>query len=343
MREIPFDYIGASWMIVFLLPLLFIRVNKWLNPFIIYSYLLGIFITESPFIRTDFPLRVFVAAQNQALGYLVLLLIFVLVMKLEIPTEKIEKFLAYLGAFNILLTVALTPLDQPFISGIIFNKSMNAIFNLMLLPYVLARFKSVALLFFCVATVIHSQSSSGMIALTLMACYFFRKNKLLVVLFAVACVLLRCVVMHRPIPYMDRIDGWLFFFKTFTVRDWIFGRGPGAFFSYGVFEQHTANFNVSQDLKSGNGLFVWLHNDYLQALYEFGACGIMCLIPALYHVVKKANNLVTYTLIPFLVGCAFYYPSHWSFHLVVAFCVLKIVDNNYKLSQCEKLAHGSIG
>lgn len=331
-RTIDFDYIGLSWATALLLFLPFLKTNKWLNGFIFYVWILSVYKTQNSNHRLDFPIHVLLSQENQNFFFMFLLLFFVILYRASLSNELIFKILSWLGVANLFLTVGLTPVNRPFISGIVFNKSMNSILNLMLVPFVFHAWpKSVSLFgFFTIATVMSSNSSSALFAMILMLVFYFRKKPTILVGSFIVIFIIGCFSIDKLFQYQDRLDGYDFFFKTFTLKDWVIGRGPGAFFPFSTYEQVRAGFNISRDLLVGNGLFIWLHSDPLQAVYEYGVIGGLLLIPCVIYAFRFIGQPGVYSLVALLSASFLYYPHHYPIHLVVIFLLLKICANNYK-------------
>lgn len=256
-------------------------------------------------------------------------------MKARIATGKIRNWLAYFGLFNITLTVILMPFNEEFISGLVLNKSMNATLNLMLLPFVIHKFQSWAMVFLCLATISISKSYSTFLALAVMLFWCFRKNKIVLCSGIVAA----CVLAFYAKTILDaegyRLSGWLFFLSSFTPLDYFLGRGPGTFAAYSVGDQNRELFKMfitETRTMVGDGLYIWGHSDPIQAHYEYGLIGVLMLIPGLSYCLWALKGPEFYSLLALLTAGLLYYPMHWPIHLIVVFSLLKVANNNYTVS-----------
>lgn len=64
-----------------------------------------------------------------------------------------------------------------------------------------------------------------------------------------------------------RLDYWWQAWEHFKNNDWLLGWGPGSYFFYGP------AFNLNRP--GDNHVFAWLHNDYLEILFGYGAIGFV--------------------------------------------------------------------
>lgn len=118
----------------------------------------------------------------------------------------------------------------------------------------------------------------------------------------------------------ERLHNWVEYF-TFWAKDWkhiIFGMGPGSFVWYSVL---TYPYQT--------GMYLQIHNDYLEVLWALGLVGFTFLVGAVYEVVKRAWNQNILSLAGILGSMAFmltyepleYFPSA----LLIAFYLARVL------------------
>lgn len=335
--RIPYQELQTISLLLLLTP--FLKVNRYLNPFIFYSFVLGVFKTQQWVLRSDFPVAVLLGAENQALFYMMLLIAFVVVMKSKLPTDWIISFLSFFGVLNTAVTLGLLPWREPFVSGLVSNKGLNAILNVALLPFLLTATKSWSFnwLLAVLSTLTIFLSGSRSAYLSLGTLLFFKiesRMKYLVLPFVVVTCL---AFSPHPFQYKDRLGNYQFFFRSFTTSDVIFGRGPGSFFPFSSYEQiHYGHGIIHGKPMQGDGLAVWMHSDPLQVIYEYGVVGVVLITPAIVWSFLYAG-VGTASLMALYAGGLFYYPWHQALHLIVIFLLFKIAVNNYNRLNVPRL------
>ncbi len=264
---------------------------------------------------------------------------------LEVPVSYKERLLAFIGKINTGLFFLLIPFTyhQVFWKGVIPNPSMNAVFTLFCLPFLRGRWFWIALI-----PIIYAKSASALLILSVyLFIYLYKKKRELlwlvipaVLLFTTGIILSkkglknstyeRIVIWktimplwlakdpireeHFPVPDPEIIVGM----KKSLNHPWV-GNGPNTFSIYGPVVQKSLGLY-------GPGYFdLWLfmHNDWLSLLFEFGVIGtLLVLISAIKVVWNVRNTTFVYPVAALFVSMLLYYPIHFPPHLVISFIVV---------------------
>lgn len=356
-RFMTLDYISLYWSILFFIGAYFIRTGKlWLDCFLIYAWVYASWMVHFPF-NTGETAAVKISIEHQQSIFLCLLMGLSLLIKKEICSIKIRNFLKWLGVVSIVCSFLAVfygffadssyaakfchwmnghhPEDNTyrfnfwpsgFVSGLIPNKSMNAIFNIMLLPFA-AEFGFVAYLANLVLLYFAKSSSAfltmGVVTfswLMMSRAYWQVKAAL-----STVGVILFTVVGMRLIPNFtvdgDRFKGYKLFFSEFEWVHWLIGAGPSSFMTYGTLMQQKYNFYKGW-------YWVYMHSDPLQYLFEFGVLGLFPLLILLIGFFKAAGRETRLAGVAVITGGLVYYPMHQAPFLMVIFLLLKLASQS---------------
>lgn len=167
--------------------------------------------------------------------------------------------------------------------GVLANPSMNATMAAMALPFVFQYFsKPFAWLTLC-GTVGAALLGGSSIGLGMIAAFLAVKNPkfLLASPFILGLGLWKWGALEL-FNSSDRLPMWKFFMEQWAKNPvhWWFGTGFGTF---GVF---SINLQNAHDFKS-QYWWVWLHNDWLQALFETGFVGLTLMLGTFLHALKR--------------------------------------------------------
>lgn len=353
-----FDYInGYAWLLLLLAtPLL--RTQWWLDVFVLPAYIYAITLIHFPFTRTYPTIALQVSAEAGVRLFLAYLLVFVALMRSRLSSQSIDKILGRAGVIAIALSILATTFNEcmelvkyvattyklqmpdwvwnysgRFISGLIPNKAMNAIFCAALFPFMLVVVKKhwqrTLLLISMIIVAATCNSSSGMIATVVMMATIGitvldkTKEKLLAALVVAAPLLIYAGNSKTFWNGTGRFPMYKLFLSIMSRWDYIIGKGPGTFFSYGVYIQGAAK-------EIANGFYLYFHSDPLQLFFEYGAVGCVLLLFVLYYTLKFADALTRPALLALLSGSLFYYPAHFPTHIALYFLLIKLSVNNYE-------------
>lgn len=280
---------------------------------------------------SKYTLPVRLSIENSQNELLILIGCLVLILKTKFNAEKILRLIGYWALFLSLLAI---PFQDRWISGIVVNKSMNAILCIGLLPYIYEPLTAILTLL----VVLTSKSSSAYLAFfgvllirgvnskmrgfsTYRLLAYLKMCMGWVLLLASTLIFLK--LLDKDIFFAgSRFNGYKFFFNDFHGLEYLFGKGPASFFSISSFRQARELFDFE------NGYYIWMHSDLLQFIYEYGVLGLIPLFICLYKMLKITKQREFYSLLAFFFGGVFYYPFHFPVHLFVIFLVLKLANGD---------------
>lgn len=329
-----------DWMefafLLCLTPLL--RIKNKLDIWVIYAWVYTTWISSFYLFYSDYKPKFVVGIWEQQYRFLVLLLLFVLFMKAKINTHKLRNALGYVGIFNYILTIALYFLHEPWITGLIPNKGLNGILNIMLFPYAISispfsnPYRPWFLLpvFLLPICTYFSHSSCAVLAfVTLGIGYLLTsynpKKWLYASVFCFGVIAAAYFLVPGLLDPGDRFTRYHQFFSGFTPRDWLIGRGTSSFLGFSAsLQKATAQLNVEPYYYS------YMHSDPLQYIYEFGAIGLVPLLISGIWVFKHAQRREFLVLVSAIAGGLFYYPFRQYPHLLIFLIVLKTIVDNEK-------------
>lgn len=151
-----------------------------------------------------------------------------------------------------------------------------------------------------------------------------RTPKRLVVALGVAAILLLAGYLLDPELFSSqgRTEAWSIFMetwsKTFPV---LFGSGPGTFSSLAIETQLEKNYMVGQ-------YYLYLHNEWLQILYETGLIGLVLVSSlfalSLYKSFKRSDHYCFAALLSFGSGCFLVFPLRYFWGALLAVHLLSV-------------------
>lgn len=201
--------------------------------------------------------------------------------------------------------------------GLVGNPSMNACFLVVLLPLALKTLDPIPRGVACLAVllaVLISKASIPLGLLAAMACLFaiFAASKRTILIAASFTPLVLALGAHMLgkefLNSGDRVFMWSFFLSKWNIpANWIAGTGWGTFGVFSINLQHA--FHVRE-----NGWWIWLHNDWLQTMFETGLTGALLLVAtylrALYLLAREQLRHEAVALGLYGLMMAGNYPTH---------------------------------
>lgn len=201
--------------------------------------------------------------------------------------------------------------------GIIGNPSMNACFLVVLLPIALKAldvWAKVAAAVLVVFVVLISKASIpigllvALVALMALGLTNRRTAAIAIICSPLLLLLGRWLLGSELLNSGDRLLMWKFFLSKWNVvSNWIFGTGYGTF---GVFSINVQKHFHMRD----NGWWIWIHNDWLQELFEVGLVGLLLMaatyLRALLLLVKERLLHEAVSLILYGLMMLMNYPAH---------------------------------
>ncbi len=171
-----------------------------------------------------------------------------------------------------------------YIVGLSFNKSLSATLAAMLFPFVLYRFDKwsipAALAWIIpIASVVYVKSSIGFFAVVAALMAYFvasQERKIVASIMAIGTAALGAAAAllwygEKLWGFSGRLEMWRDTWIYFHRSDWqVFGFGVGSFYKYGNEIMRVNGLNADY----GTKIFVTLHNDILQCLFELGWVGL---------------------------------------------------------------------
>lgn len=259
---------------------------------------------------SKYTLPVKVSIENSQNELLCLICILSLMIKSKI---NFDKALNCFGYVSLIFSFFALFFNERWFSGIVVNKSMNAILVSMLLPYIFNFYTFIA----SALVVILSKSSSAYLSFFGMIFIFFlreTKNPTKFLKYFIPLPLFLYFFDKDILFGGSRLIAYKFFFSDFSIWNFLFGKGAASFFSIASYRQTRELFDLA------NGYYVWMHSDILQFIYEYGIFG---LIPLAFVAFKtNFSKKEFYSLIAICLGSVFYYPFHFPVHLFVLFMVI---------------------
>jgi hypothetical protein len=306
----------------------------WLDVWVLYAWVYAATVVLFPFSRDYATLPLQISMEAECRLFMVYLVVFVLLMKSNLSTEKIRSVLGRLGIVAFLLSLFALPFDVQFISGIVPNKSMNAIFVSALLPFVMLHFSgrlelmlTTMIAFFAITY--FSNSSSGILAgfVVVVASLQWSKETwkefISVVAFAAVPAILYLFTSTQAFNGTGRMEMYRVLLSNLTPVDYLIGKGPGTFQAWGAYVQAVTRTRLDY------GFFLFMHSDPIQYFIEYGVLGLCFIALPVYYLLKSADRLTRASLLALLSGSLFYYPFHFPVHVIVFFLLAKISFNSY--------------
>mgnify|MGYP003393639640 CR=1 FL=1 len=185
--------------------------------------------------------------------------------------------------------------------GLLSNASQDGCFIACVLPFVFTLKRRISLIPFVIMSlaIILAKESTPIVAL-IIGIFLFLVSDLIqyyeIVVDSVLCSSLFLIIAMivatfyvGPVRFLDSSGRYFIWTKLMTfwwnkVNIWI-GAGGGTFYNYGP--------GVSwhnQGSKPDFGAFIWMHNDFLQVLFEQGIIGLALVLAVLGKMIKRAYN-----------------------------------------------------
>lgn len=254
---------------------------------------------------------------------------------LLVDFEKMKPVIGWLNVLGCILTFIFAVLHVGDMSGIVENRSMNASFLVMSMPFLLfVRPYQVAIscIVLSIFFVFISSSATpaiaflGMCFLFLFASGISAKKKLFCFIFLLFALATFTYFNQQELKGSERVEGWVSFLKYWfdNFEMWI-GSGGGTFYVYGPLSQ--------KELGYTGRPWIWAHSDVLQLFLEFGYLGVLSWGYCLLHVVRNSTRglylqLAAVGAFGVMVG---YYPAHFPTHLLILLTVLALTLKKEKV------------
>lgn len=324
--------------ILFFIP--FLQTIWWLDVWVVYAWIYAAMTSKLIWFYSDLKNSLQVKLEVDQNMFLLVLALFSLFIKKKVSTNSIAKILAITGVVNLIFSIVALPFDDQFTSGLIPNKAMNSIFNTMLLPYTFSLIGGWATILVIITAVL-AKSVTALVSLLCMGVtWIYLSNETRKIyqsgLLAFGCALSAIFFNSRVWGPHERLRIWKESFHLFSIDEWIVGHGPSSFQVLSVYAQG-----------AGRGVYdtffdMYMHSDPLQYLYEYGVIGLLPLSIGIYYLIKYAQRREILAMAGLLGGCLFYYPMHFYPHLLVFFCIVKIVVNTYLETNVRSLFKTSV-
>lgn len=273
-----------------------------------------------------------------------LIVIFLCVFLLKTVRVNLKWF-SYICAFNIILTLCLSPFHFKgfHLIGLAINPAMNAAITSICLPFVflLPNVWIMPLLTLGGILIVSTKNFTPVLALVVgfFGPAFFQSEKK-IRNFSIVFMLLAVLFffIHKKGNVIDRVENWVFFGRYWKDNFNLFlGAGNASFSTWGPelqrqgflsydnfhhwwyqkMAEFTGNKYWFQGYTTAHWYWLWLHSDVYQTLWELGVIGLVlwanCIVRVLYRVRK--NEPVLASMLAWLTVAVFYYPLHFPIHL----------------------------
>lgn len=329
-----FDYISYSWFVFLILCTPLIKSSPY-TLILRCMWVYGVIVSQLPVINAILPVKFYLAMENSQNQFLCMVLLFTATCNFKF---KPRNLLIALGVANLTVTLIFLPFQHRWMSGLIFNKSMNSILNVMLLPY-LAEFTWLAYPVVFLTLLFSSASTAWLSFLFLgLAVLYKERPRYFWRLSPIGVSIFLCFGKLFVKDFFDpttRFSHYGMFFSYLNNIDVFFGKGPASFFAWSAYIQAT-----NDQFFVKNPVFdIWMHSDVLQYIFEFGSLMVGPLIYTVYKVWPTLEKREFYALSALLAGSIFYYPWHYPVHLFAIFLILKLIADRYKTFECVRGIH----
>jgi len=313
-KSMEFDYLSASCMLAFLLAVPLIKTGSYLDWLILPMYCYSVVQSKWPWGLSNYTPHIRMAIESSQNELIAIIIILSLVIKSKIKAVKILQAIAKL---EIALSIMAIPIQERYISGIIFNKSLNGVLIATLLPYCTNIYWRAA----GVGCVLLSNSSSAYLALAIVLFLSVAtKNNAKKVFFSFACVGALAIALIPDLFFAGhRVESYRWFFIDFSHLDWLVGKGPASFSSIITYRQGKELFHLD------DGFLLFAHSEPIQFLWEYGFTMVLPALIAVIGTFKTAQKPERLALAATIAGSIFYYPLRQWLYLPVLFLVLKQV------------------
>lgn len=330
------DYIGFWGMVALLLCLPLLKTKWFIDIFLLPAYAYAVIAAFSPvYFKYPTP-KLQVVIQGHQHMFIALCFVFALLMKADISTIRIKK---WLGWFGVILLCSTLPFlfinavnigaDKALIgSPFIPNSAMNAGLLVALLPFMFCLGFNFELpcLVGVLLVLFRTESSTAFLGLfALFAAFIWRGYRIMrmsLILVPAGFLVLGHFFIDRFYDDGGRFGAYGFFFQDFAVKDWLIGRGPSSF------QEWSALLQYAYDYKLHHGYSLWMHSDPLQLVWEFGLIFLVQVSVTTWNLLQKADDPTFLSLVSMLAMSLLYYPSHTPVPLTILFLLIKIVVND---------------
>ena len=327
-----FDHITFASLMFLLLAVFIVRTKSIYDWLIIPMWVVISLQLCSPLIPTTYTPEVHITTDTRQWEVLLLIATFSLIIKTKFNAEKVLLWLS-----RIIVTLGFIALffNNRRVSGIIPNKSMNAILTAGILIY------CDSLLFFILGSIVvfKSQSSTAFLSyLTMFFGSFLTTNNFKKIFFMSICTGALLIALVPDILFSGhRFESYSFYFLDFSLKDWLLGKGGSSFFAISLYRQKMAGFHLN------DGYDLWLHCDPLQFVFEYGLLMLFPLAVIVMHVLQFSNKREIVSLAAISAGSLFYYPFHWPVILLSVFLMLKLAHDTFNSSSTKPIAWDAFG
>lgn len=207
--------------------------------------------------------------------------------------------------------------DENTCGGLVGNPSMNGCLMVAMLPIAFRALNMpgrVLALYLVALSVVFGKASipAGLLVVLVLSCGAFAMSMRMLLISALVGALILVggymALGSELFNSGDRFEMWKFFWDRWTAPTvGLFGLGYGTF---GVFSRNLQAFYHMKE----NGWWIWIHNDWLQTLFEAGWPGLGLLVgtylQALWNLLRAGlrHEFISLVLVGLTAGCN--YPGH---------------------------------
>jgi len=238
----------------------------------------------------------------------------------------------YLAPEDLFLFAMDTPILKPFFvndiwwRGLVANPSMNGIFTALLIPFLEYKW----FIPLAVIAVLTSKSATCVGIIAFYAIYLLWKKYR----FGIKSVLAAITITAGSVAGFLHYRGMYSITSSGRLLVWeksmryfhdfaniFYGVGPSTYFVYGPLIQKFYGFQTPD-----HDIWVMLHSDILQTLFQFGYTGLIVLIVSIASILNRAlwHEKTFVSLSAFLIAMTNYYPLEWPSHLSILLFLLLI-------------------
>lgn len=165
----------------------------------------------------------------------------------------------------------------------------------------------------------HGGATAALVLLTAVVVNMWRTRKYRAWIIAVGIIAI--TIASKYIDSSGRVMYWKAFFKWWnTQRVQIFGTGIG------TFEWMP---RLVKDMQLDDRIFLQMHNDWLQMLFEGGVAGLALMVAAFVYVYKKSERHTQRQAVLCASVCMLtYHPSHFFIAGLFIICLIREVLEN---------------
>lgn len=257
------------------------------------------------------PLGISTLQVDESAGKAVILMIIVPIVVLVLKKEFM-KYAVSIFQFLALVNAGLVVMNG---HGFMNAHSWDTAFIAMILPTMVFRITKSPITWlptvFSLFAIGYTGGRTAMVVMSACAfAYFLQKKRVFVACIIGSFVLLIGAQFSNESKMFDspRLNVWPYFMNIYWkyFDPWI-GSGIGTFQWIGPLAQQ------KEQVFLKNGLHLWMHNDYLQVLFETGIIGLTLMMATVFDCLKRSwkNRELFVTVIATLATMLTYYPFHW--------------------------------